>query len=166
MGGAILLFQEAALLHHLRGLGTMGFGFPAAVGVQIANPDRLVVDIAGDGSLEMNIQEMATLAAYKLPVKIILLNNCYLGWSGSGRRSSARKGCRHRLQNPDFCKLAEAYGIKSPGRGEPEEVRPKLEEALAYAGPVLADCRINPEENVMPMVPPNAAIYDMLGVEK
>jgi len=70
------------------------------------------------------------------------------------------------LQNPDFCKLAEAYGIKALAVEKPEEVRPKLEEALNYAGPVLVDCRINPEENVMPMVPPNAAIYDMLGVEK
>lgn len=145
----------------------MGFGFPAAVGVQIANPDRLVVDIAGDGSLQMNIQELATVATYKLPVKILLLNNGYLGMVRQWQEIFCEKRYSATiLQNPDFCKLAEAYGIKALSVEKPEEVRLKLEEALAYAGPVLIDCKINPEENVLPMVPPNAAIYDMLGVEK
>ncbi len=149
------------------GLGTMGFGFPAAVGVQIANPDRPVVDIAGDGSLQMNIQELATVAAYRLPVKILLLNNGYLGMVRQWQEIFCEKRYAATiLQNPDFCKLAEAYGVKALAVEKPEEVRTKLEEALAYTGPVLIDCRVNPEENVMPMVPPNAAIYDMLGVEK
>lgn len=149
------------------GLGTMGFGFPAAVGAQIGNPDRLVVDIAGDGSIQMNIQELATVATYDLPVKIIILNNSYLGmvrqWQElfCERRYSATL-----LQNPDFCRLAEAYGVKALEAKKPEEVASVLKEALAYPGPVLVNCHINPEENVMPMVPPNAAIQDMLGVEE
>ncbi len=149
------------------GLGTMGFGFPAAVGAQIGNPDRLVVDIAGDGSIQMNIQELATVATYDLPVKIIILNNGYLGmvrqWQElfCERRYSATL-----LQNPDFCRLAEAYGVKALEAKKPEEVASVLKEALAYPGPVLVNCHINPEENVMPMVPPNAAIQDMLGVEE
>lgn len=149
------------------GLGTMGFGFPAAVGVQIANPDRLVVDIAGDGSIQMNIQELATVATYKLPVKIVLLNNGYLGMVRQWQEIFCEKRySATTLQNPDFCKLAEAYGVKALEVKEPEEVRAKLEEALNYPGPVLVDCQINPEENVMPMVPPNAAIQEMLGVKK
>jgi len=147
------------------GLGTMGFGFPAAVGAQIGNPDRLVVDIAGDGSIQMNLQELATLSTYKLPVKIVILNNGYLGmvrqWQElfCERRYSATP-----LQNPDFCRLAEAYGIKALEAKKPEEVGSVLKEAVNHPGPVLVNCYINPEENVVPMVPPNAGIKDMLGV--
>jgi len=147
------------------GLGTMGFGFPAAVGAQIGNPDRLVVDIAGDGSIQMNLQELATLSTYKLPVKIVVLNNGYLGmvrqWQElfCERRYSATP-----LQNPDFCRLAEAYGIKALEAKKPEEVGSVLKEAVNHPGPVLVNCYINPEENVVPMVPPNAGIKDMLGV--
>ena len=146
------------------GLGTMGFGLPAALGAQIACPDRTVVDIAGDGSIQMNIQEMATAVQYELPVKIAILNNGYLGmvrqWQELfyGRRYSAtRMEC-----TPDFVKLAEAYGALGLRAERPEEVAPVLREGLAHRGPVIMDFRVDEEESVYPMVPSGAPVTEML----
>ena len=149
------------------GLGTMGYGFPAAIGAQVACPDRIVFDIAGDGSFQMNIQELATVVREKLPVKVAILNNGYLGmvrqWQEMfyGRRYSSTilyDG------NPDFVKVAEAYGAKGILVEHDDQVRPALEDALATNGPVVLDFRINPEENVYPMVPSGEAIHRMRGL--
>ena len=145
------------------GLGTMGFGLPAAIGAQVACPGRLVVDIAGDGSIQMNIQEMATAVHYGLPVKVIILNNRYLGmvrqWQELfyGRRYS-QSDLNH---GPDFVKLAEAYGAKGFRATKPEDVDPLLRAGLETEGPVILDFRVEPEEGVYPMVKPGSPLTEM-----
>ncbi|RKY57760.1 MAG: biosynthetic-type acetolactate synthase large subunit [Candidatus Latescibacterota bacterium] len=147
------------------GLGTMGYGFPASIGAQAGRPDALVIDIAGDGSIQMNIQELATVVQHGLPIKIAILNNGYLGmvrqWQELfwGRRYSAVDIA----VQPDFVKLAEAYGIKGMRIEHPSEVRDAIEEALKEPGPVLMDFRIEREENVFPMVPAGKALHEMIG---
>lgn len=146
------------------GLGTMGFGLPAAIGAQMACPDQLVVDVAGDGSIQMNIQEMATAVQYNLPIKIIILNNRYLGmvrqWQDlfyDKRYSSTTLD-----HNPDFVKLAEAFGAKGLRATKPEEVEQVLKEGLETEGAVIMEFIVDREENVYPMVPAGKAITDML----
>jgi len=145
------------------GLGTMGFGLPAAIGAQVACPDRIVVDVAGDGSIQMNIQELGTIAHYGLPVKVVILNNLYLGmirqWQELfyGRRYSQSD----MTQAPDFVKLAEAYGIKGLRATKPEEVKRVLREGLETPGPVVMDFHVEPEENVFPMVKPGTPLTEM-----
>ncbi len=146
------------------GLGTMGFGLPAAIGAQIACPDKTVVDIAGDGSIQMNIQEMATAVQYNLPVKIVILNNGYLGmvrqWQElfyGGRYSATRMN-----HAPDFVKLAEAYGAVGLRATRPEEVASVLAEGLAVRRPVIMDFVVDAEEGVYPMVPSGAPLTEML----
>jgi acetolactate synthase I/II/III large subunit len=146
------------------GLGCMGFGFPAAIGAQVACPDRTVVDIAGDGSIQMNIQELATAIQYKLPVKIIILNNKYLGmvrqWQELfyGKRYEAT----NIEQAPDFVKLAESYGAVGLRATKVEEVVPVLKKGLATANTVIMDFWVDREECVYPMVPAGAPISEML----
>ena len=146
------------------GLGTMGFGVPAALGAQVGRPDALVFDIAGDGSFQMNSQELATAAAYNLPVKIAILNNRFLGmvrqWQEMfhGRRYSQTD----LSSGPDFVKLAEAYGVLGLRATTPEEVRPVLEKAIATQGPVVMDFVTSREENVFPMVPPGGSLNKMI----
>jgi acetolactate synthase-1/2/3 large subunit len=145
------------------GLGTMGFGLPAAIGAQVACPDRIVVDVAGDGSIQMNIQELGTIVHYGLPVKVVILNNLYLGmirqWQELfyGRRYSQSD----MNQAPDFVKLAEAYGIKGLRATKPEEVKSVLQEGLETPGPVVMDFHVEPEENVFPMVKPGTPLTEM-----
>ncbi len=145
------------------GLGVMGYGFPAAMGVQLAKPDAVVIDIAGDGSIQMNIQELITVVDNKLPVKIAILNNSYLGmvrqWQQLfyGRRYSATP-----MTAPDFVKLAEAYGAVGLRATKPEEVEPVIREALNTRRPVIMDFKVEPEECVMPMVPAGKAMHEML----
>ncbi|MCD6548558.1 MAG: biosynthetic-type acetolactate synthase large subunit [Thermodesulfobacterium sp.] len=146
------------------GLGTMGFGFPASIGAQMGNPDKLVIDIAGDGSIQMNIQELATAVEQRLPIKIIILNNGYLGmvrqWQGLfyGKRYS-----QVRFQVlPDFVKLAEAYGAVGMKITRPEEVEPTLKKVLNMNSLVILDVHITPEENVFPMVPAGKATTEMI----
>ena len=146
------------------GLGTMGYGFPAAIGAQLGCPDQVVFDIAGDGSIQMNIQELATVVQHNIPVKIAILNNQYLGmvrqWQElfyNRRYSSTCIECQ-----PDFVKLAEAYGAHGIRAEKPEEVRPAIEKAIATTGPVVMDFRVDREENVWPMVAPGAPIYDVM----
>ncbi len=148
------------------GLGTMGFGLPAAMGAQVGRPDHLVVDVAGDGSVQMVSQELATISLNKLPVKVIILNNGFLGmvrqWQElfyERRYSSSvlAQDC------PDFVKLAEAYGVLGLRATDASQVDEVLEKALAHEGPVVADFRVAPEECVFPMVAPGGSIEEMLG---
>ncbi|GAB6268451.1 MAG: biosynthetic-type acetolactate synthase large subunit [Smithella sp.] len=145
------------------GLGTMGFGLPAAIGVKCAFPDKQVVDIAGDGSIQMNIQELATAAQYKINVKIVLLNNEFLGMPRQWQELFYEKRYSHTDMTyaPDFVKLAEAYGVVGLRATKPEEVESVLKEGLALDKPVLMDFRVSREECVYPMVHPGDSISNM-----
>ena len=146
------------------GLGTMGYGFPAAMGAQVAFPNKLVIDIAGDGSFQMNSQELATIVQYQLPVKVAILNNGNLGmvrqWQeffyGKRYASSSLEGL-----SPDFVKLAEAYGAIGLRATKPEEVVPTLKKAFSLPKPVVIDFVVDPEENVYPMVPAGEPLNQM-----
>jgi acetolactate synthase-1/2/3 large subunit len=146
------------------GLGTMGYGFPAAMGAQVAFPDKLVIDIAGDGSFQMNSQELAAVVQYQLPVKVAILNNGYLGmvrqWQeffyGKRYASVSLEGI-----SPDFVKLAEAYGAVGLRATRPEEVVPILQQAFSTKKPVIIDFVVDPEENVYPMVPAGEPLNQM-----
>jgi acetolactate synthase-1/2/3 large subunit len=146
------------------GLGCMGFGLPAAIGAQMACPDKLVVDIAGDGSIQMNIQEMATAVQSELPVKVVILNNAYLGMVRQWQELfyEKRYACTGMDCAPDFVKLAEAYGAMGLRATKPEEVEAVLKEGLAAPGPVIMDFKVDREESVYPMVPAGAPITEML----
>lgn len=145
------------------GLGTMGYGLPAAIGVQCAFPDALVVDIAGDGSIQMNIQEMATAVQHNLPVKIVLLNNNYLGMVRQWQELFYEKRYSHTemMVTPDFVKLAEAYGFTGLRTNRPEEVEPMLKKGLFTRQPVLMEFQVAREECVYPMVRPGGPISEM-----
>ena len=146
------------------GLGTMGYGFPAAIGAQVACPDRVVFDIAGDGSIQMNIQELTTAVNNKLPVKIAILNNRYLGMVRQWQEMFYDKNYAGTVldDNPDFIKLAEGYGALGILIEKKKDVVPALKKALKYKGPVLMDFRIAREENVWPMVPSGVSIKQMI----
>jgi len=146
------------------GLGTMGYGFPAAMGAQRAFPDKLVVNIAGDGSIQMNIQEMMTVVCNKLPVKIVILNNGYLGMVRQWQELFYKKNyCSTCMEaQPDFVKLAEAYGAAGYRITEKKDVEKVLREAFAVDKPVIVDVRVAQEENVYPMVPAGASLTEML----
>ena len=147
------------------GLGTMGFGLPAAIGAQFACPGRTVVDIAGDGSIQMNIQEMATAVHHKLPIKIIILNNGYLGMVRQWQELFYEKRYSGTLLegSPDFVKLAEAYGAVGLRCTDAKDVRSTLKQALDTPNVVIAEFIIEREENVFPMVPAGEAIDRMIG---
>jgi len=145
------------------GLGTMGYGFPAAIGAQIGKPDSVVFDIAGDGSIQMNIQELATAVQHNVPVKVAILNNRYLGmvrqWQElffNKRYSGTDIDCQ-----PDFVGVAEAYGAHGIRVEKLEEVREAIEKAIAIKGPVFIDFVVDREENVWPMVAPGAPISEI-----
>jgi len=146
------------------GLGTMGFGLPAAIGAQIAFPDKLVVDVAGDGSIQMNIQEMATAVQHCLPVKVAILNNGFLGMVRQWQQLfyDHRYSCTCMNCSPDFAKLAEAFGAVGLRAVKPSEVEPVLREAIATPRPVIMDFVVEQEENVYPMVPAGKNITEML----
>lgn len=147
------------------GLGTMGFGFPAAIGAKIGYPDKQVVCIAGDGSLQMNIQEMATASINDAPVKIMLLDNRALGMVHQWQKLFYNERYSSTLLDPvpDFVKLAEAYNWKAERIERPEEVAPAVDRMLASEVPYLLDVAISAEQNVYPMVAPGAAIDDIIG---
>ncbi len=147
------------------GLGTMGYGFPAAIGAKIGNPGKTVIDIAGDGSIQMNIQELATAVSYKVPVIIAVLNNSYLGMVRQWQELfyGKRYSFTH-LENPDFVKLAQAYGAIGIRVRKKEEVIPALKKAISSKNkPVLIDFVVEEFENVFPMVPAGEAIDRMIG---
>jgi acetolactate synthase-1/2/3 large subunit len=146
------------------GLGTMGYGLPAALGAQVAFPERQVIDVSGDGSFQMNSQELATLVQYRLPVKIVILNNNFLGmvrqWQQLFFDKRYSQTC---MELPiDFTKLAEAYGATGLKATKPEEVEEVIKKAFATPGPVIMEFKISREENVMPMVPAGAALNEMV----
>ena len=158
------LFDKARTFLTSGGLGTMGYGLPAAIGAQLANPKKTVIDIAGDGSIQMNIQELATAVQYKLPVKVAILNNHFLGmvrqWQGLFFDKRYSASC---IQvQPDFVKLAESYGAVGLRAKKPSEVVPVIKEAMATDKPVMIDFEVAREEDVYPMVPAGAPVNEML----
>ncbi|MEK7266823.1 MAG: acetolactate synthase 3 large subunit [Pseudomonadota bacterium] len=146
------------------GLGTMGYGLPAAIGVQAAHPDALVIDIAGDASVQMTMQEMSTAVQHGLPVKIFILNNAYLGMVRQWQEllHGGRYSHSYSESLPDFVKLAEAYGGVGLRARTPAELDAKIMEMIDVKKPVIFDCVVTQEENVFPMIPSGAAHNEML----
>ena len=146
------------------GLGTMGYGFPASVGAQFAFPDKKVIAVAGDASLQMNIQELATVVANRLPIKVVILNNRYLGMVRQWQELfyNNNYSSTNMEAQPDFVKLAEAYGAEGYRIEKAEDMRAVLEKALASPNPAFIDVVVEREENVYPIVPAGAALDEML----
>lgn len=142
----------------------MGFGLPAAMGVKIGCPDKTVFDIAGDGSIQMNIQELMTCVDNKINVKIAILNNGYLGMVRQWQELFyKRRYSQVDIASPDFVKLAESYGCMGIRVTKKDEVRPALEKAIATDNTVMIDFKVEPGENVFPMVPAGQAINQFIG---
>ena len=151
------------------GLGTMGYGLPAAIGAQVANPKRLVCCVSGEASIQMNIQELATAKQYRLPVKIFIINNRFMGMVRQWQEMfhGDRYSESYMESIPDFVGLAASYGIKGIRCEKLEDLKPKITEMLEYEGPVVFDCFVDRSENVYPMMPAGAAHYDIeLGRKK
>lgn len=146
------------------GLGTMGYGFPAAIGAQLGNPDALVIDIAGDASIQMNIQELGTVIQYRLPVKIFILNNEYMGMVRQWQELTYESRYSHSYSDslPDFVKLAEAYGARGIRIETIDELASGIQQMIETPGPVVVDCRVARLSNCFPMIPSGAAHTDML----
>jgi acetolactate synthase-1/2/3 large subunit len=146
------------------GLGTMGYGLPAAIGAQLGNPNALCIDIAGEASIQMNIQELATATQYRLPVKVFILNNEYMGmvrqWQELTYQSRYAESYSDSL--PDFVKLAEAYGWKGIRIESPDQLDAGIADMLAHDGPVMVDCMVAKLANCFPMIPSGAAHTDMI----
>ena len=142
----------------------MGYGLPAAIGAQLGNPDALVIDIAGEASIQMNIQELGTASQYRLPVKVFILNNEYMGmvrqWQELTYESRYSNSYSDSL--PDFVKLAEAYGWKGIRIHEEAELDESIAAMLAHDGPVIVDCQVSKDANCFPMIPSGAAHTEML----
>ncbi len=157
-------FEKPRRLLSSGGLGTMGFGLPAAIGAQVGNPDSLVFAIAGDGSVQMNIQELITAVQYELPVKVAILNNGYLGMVRQWQELffDRRYSATDLEVSPDFVGVAKAYGAKGMEGNKPSDVEKIIKEAINTAGPVVMNFRVEREENVYPMVPLGAGIKDMI----
>ena len=146
------------------GLGTMGFGLPAAMGAQLGKPDDLVFCICGDGGFQMNLQELATIQRLNLPVKIVIFNNGYLGMVRQWQELFWDRRYSHTdlSDNPDFPRIADAFGIRSMVIDRAEDIVPKLDEAIRHPGPVLVDARIEREANVYPMVPDGESLANVI----
>ena len=146
------------------GLGTMGYGFPAALGVQVAHPKSLVIDVAGEASFLMNIQELSTIAQYRLPVKVFVVNNQWMGMVRQWQEllHGERYSESYMDSLPDFVKLAQAFGATGLVAQKPSEVDDKIMEMIETDGPVILDCRVEQNENCFPMIPSGAAHWDML----
>jgi acetolactate synthase-1/2/3 large subunit len=158
-------FRRPRQLISSGGLGTMGFEVPAALGAQLAKPNELVWALCGDGGFQMTLQELATIVDQRAPVKIAIMNNGFLGmirqWQELFYENNlVSADLRQNLCQPDFVKLADAYGIKALRVTEKTDVRAAIEEANAYPGPVLIDFRVRQEENVWPMVPAGASLAE------
>jgi acetolactate synthase-1/2/3 large subunit len=157
-------FTQPRTLLTSGGLGTMGYCLPSAIGAQVAFPNRLVIGIDGDGSFQMTSHELATAVQYQLPVKIVILNNGYLGMVKQWQELFYNKRYSHSYLGtiPDYVKLAEAYGAKGFRATKPHEVLPTLQTAFATPGPVVAEVTVDAEEKVYPMVPAGAALREMV----
>lgn len=142
----------------------MGYGFPAAMGAKVGRPGKTVIDIAGDGSIQMNIQELATCVCNKINVKVAILNNGYLGMVRQWQELFYKKRYSYtHISGPDFVKLAESYGAVGMRITKKKEVRPTIKKAISIDKPVFMDFHVEPEENVFPMVPAGEAINRMIG---
>jgi acetolactate synthase-1/2/3 large subunit len=150
------------------GLGTMGYGLPAAVGVQMAHPDSLVIDIAGDASVQMTMQEISTAVQYDLPIKIFILNNEWMGMVRQWQQllHGERYSHSYSASLPDFVKLAEAYGGVGLRAEHPDELDDAIREMISVRKPVLFDCRVTKEENCFPMIPSGKAHNEMIMAEE
>jgi len=157
-------FQEPNRWMTSGGLGTMGYGLPAALGVQLAHPDSLVVDIAGEASIQMCIQEMSTAVQYGLPVKIFILNNEWMGMVRQWQELLHGQRYSHSYSEslPDFVKLAEAYGAKGLRCSDPALLDATIQEMIDHPGPVIFDCRVEKNENCLPMIPSGKAHNEMI----
>ncbi|OQX86218.1 MAG: acetolactate synthase, large subunit, biosynthetic type [Candidatus Omnitrophica bacterium 4484_70.2] len=146
------------------GLGTMGYGFPAAIGAKVGNPEKIVFDIAGDGSIQMNIQELATCVSYGINVKVAILNNNYLGMVRQWQQLFYKRRYSYTfLKNPDFVKLAQSYGAVGIVVEHEKDIKKAIKQALEIDKPVIIDFHVEEEENVFPMVPAGEAINRMIG---
>ena len=144
------------------GLGTMGFGVPAAMGVAFSNPGRPVIAITGDGGIQMTIQELGTIAQYKLPVKIILLNNQFLGMVRQWQELFFEKRYANTgLSNPDFCRISEGFGVPAKKITDRKDLDKSLDELLNREGPGLLEIEVRQEGNIFPMVPAGASVSDI-----
>lgn len=156
-------FNQPRKLLTSGGLGTMGFGFPASIGACVADKNNLVINIAGDGSIQMNIQELATCVEYNLPVKVIIMNNGYLGMVRQWQEKLYDKHySQTKISGPDFAKVAEAYGAKGIRVEKEEDILPALKEAIEYPGPVFLDCIIEAMETVYPWVLAGKPLHEVL----
>jgi acetolactate synthase-1/2/3 large subunit len=157
-------FNEPRLWINSGGLGAMGFGLPSAIGAQFARPDKLVFAVVGDGGFQMSLPELATLVNHALPIKIVVVNNGYLGMIRQWQELFYNNRiCQAELESfPDATKLAAAYGFKGRTIEKPQELAPALEEAVRENGPYLLNVRVSPFENVYPMVPAGGAINEMV----
>ncbi|MEK9741966.1 MAG: acetolactate synthase 3 large subunit [Pelagibacteraceae bacterium] len=146
------------------GLGTMGYGLPAAIGVQLAHPKKLVIDIAGEASILMNMQELSTAVQYRLPIKIFIINNEYMGMVRQWQELLHDKNYSESYSKalPDFVKLAEAYGAVGIRASKPEELDEKIKEMISVDRPVIFDCVVEKEENCFPMIPSGKAHNEMI----
>jgi acetolactate synthase-1/2/3 large subunit len=146
------------------GLGTMGYGLPAAVGVQAAHPKSLVIDIGGDASVQMTMQELSTAIQFDLPIKVFILNNQWMGMVRQWQELLHGQRYSHSYSDslPDFVKLAEAYGALGLRASKPEELDAKILEMIDYPGPVLFDCLVEAAENCFPMIPSGKAHNEMI----
>lgn len=146
------------------GLGAMGFGLPAAIGAWFARPDRPIIAICGDGSFQMTMQELAVVAEHRIPLKIVIINNAYLGMVRQWQEIfyNGRYSASDLRVSPDYAKIAEAYGLRGYTVRRPEELTDLFEQELLASEPVLFDVHVAAEENVYPMVPPGAAITEMI----
>lgn len=149
------------------GLGTMGFGFPAAIGAQLAEPDATVISFVGDGGFQMTLQELILLKEWELPVKVVIVNNGSLGMVRQWQETFYEKRYSHSIfsQQPDFLMLAKSYGIKAYKVSTREEAERVFQDVLKDREPVLIDCCANPTENVYPMVAPGKGLHEMIGVK-
>ena len=142
----------------------MGYGMPAAIGAQLGNPGRLVIDIAGEASIQMNIQEMGTASQFRLPIKVFILNNEYMGmvrqWQELTYESRYSNSYSDSL--PDFVKMAEAYGWKGIRIEDEADLDTSIKAMIAHDGPVMVDCRVSKDANCFPMIPSGAAHTEML----
>jgi len=146
------------------GLGTMGFGFPAAIGAKVAKPDKNVIDIAGDGSFMMNCQELATTVVEDIPVVVSVMNNHYLGMVRQWQELfyDRRYSGVHLGDVPDYVKLAEAFGAQGLRVEKPNEIKDAVKEAFKSGRPTVIDMVVKPESNVFPMVPPGGCLKDII----
>jgi acetolactate synthase-1/2/3 large subunit len=162
-----LHFQEPNRWMTSGGLGTMGYGLPAAVGVQIAHPQALVIDVAGDASVQMTMQEMSTAIQYDLPIKVFILNNEWMGMVRQWQQLLHGERYSHSYSSslPDFVKLAEAYGAVGLRADHPRDLDAAIGEMIATPRPVIFDCRIERAENCLPMIPSGKAHNEMILAE-